>query len=142
LQIALSVKDAVDFVGLPEGIIPLAQGVTYLAGAPKSNASYRAMIAAREDARKLGTLPVPLHLRNAATPLMRKLGYGEDYLYPHDFDGAVTDQSYLPEQIEGRTYYTPSDRGYEARMREYLDRVRRMRSAARESATQPIQKKH
>jgi len=141
LQIALSVKEAVDFVGLPEGIIPLAQGVTYLAGAPKSNASYRAMIAAREDARKLGALPVPLHLRNAPTPLMRKLGYGEDYLYPHDFDGAVTDQNYLPEQIEGRTYYTPSDRGYEARMREYLERVRRMRAAARASAAALAQKK-
>ncbi len=141
LQIALSVKDAVDFVGLPEGIIPLAQGVTYLAGAPKSNAAYRAMIAAREDARKLGTLPVPLHLRNAPMPLMRKLGYGEDYLYPHDYDGAVTDQSYLPEQIEGRTYYSPSDRGYEARMREYLDRVRRMRAAAQESSAEASGKK-
>jgi putative ATPase len=134
LQVALAVKDAVDFVGLPEGIIPLAQGVTYLAGAPKSNASYRAMIAALEDARKLGALPVPLHLRNAPTPLMRKLGYGEDYLYPHDFGGAVVDQNYLPEQIEGRTYYSPSDRGYEARMREYLGRIRAMRAAARAAA--------
>ena len=134
LQIALAVKDAVDFVGLPEGVIPLAQGVTYLAGAPKSNASYRAMIAAREDARKLGALPVPLHLRNAPTPLMRKLGYGEDYLYPHDFGGAIVEQNYLPEQIEGRTYYSPSDRGYEARMREYLDRVHAMRAAARPPA--------
>jgi putative ATPase len=134
LQVALAVKEAVDFVGLPEGIIPLAQGVTYLASAPKSNASYRAMIAAREDARKLGALPVPLHLRNAPTPLMRKLGYGEDYLYPHDFGGAVVDQNYLPEQIEGRTYYSPSDRGYEARMREYLGRVRAMRAASRAAA--------
>jgi putative ATPase len=131
LQIALAVKDAVDFVGLPEGIIPLAQGVTYLAGAPKSNASYRAMNAARDDARKLGALPVPLHLRNAPTKLMRTLGYGEDYLYPHDFADAVVEQSYLPDQLDGRTYYTPSDRGYEARIREYLDRVRRMRAAAR-----------
>ena len=136
LQVALAVKEAVDFVGLPEGIIPLAQGVTYLAGAPKSNASYRAMMAAREDARKLGALPVPLHLRNAPTPLMRKLGYGEDYLYPHDFGGAVVEQQYLPEQIEGRTYYTPSERGYEARMREYLARVRAMRTASREAAAE------
>src|ERR1700687_4265623 len=93
LQIALAVKDAVDFVGLPEGMIPLAQGVTYLASAPKSNASYRAMLAAREDARQHGALAVPLHLRNAPTPLMRKLGYGEDYLYPHDFGSAVVDQN-------------------------------------------------
>jgi putative ATPase len=131
LQIALAVKDAVDFVGLPEGIIPLAQGVTYLASAPKSNASYRAMNAARDDARKLGALPVPLHLRNAPTKLMRNLGYGEDYLYPHDFADAVVAQSHLPDQLDGRTYYSPSDRGYEARIREYLDRVRRMRAAAR-----------
>jgi putative ATPase len=131
LQIALAVKDAVDFVGLPEGIIPLAQGVTYLAGAPKSNASYRAMNAARDDTRKLGALPVPLHLRNAPNKLMRNLGYGEDYLYPHDFADAVVEQSYLPDQLDERTYYTPSDRGYEARIREYLDRVRRMRAAAR-----------
>ena len=141
LQIALAVKEAVDFVGLPEGIIPLAQGVTYLAGAPKSNASYRAMLAAREDARNLGALPVPLHLRNAPTPLMRKLGYGEDYLYPHDFAGAVAGQSYLPEQIASRIYYTPSDRGYESRMREYLDRVRRMRVAARAAAAELAVKK-
>jgi putative ATPase len=141
LQIALAVKEAVDFVGLPEGIIPLAQGFTYLAGAPKSNASYRAMLAAREDARNLGALPVPLHLRNAPTPLMRKLGYGEDYLYPHDFAGAVAGQSYLPEQIESRCYYTPSDRGYESRMREYLDRVRRMRVAARAAAAELATKK-
>jgi putative ATPase len=136
LQIALSVKDAVAFVGLPEGIIPLAQGVTYLAGAPKSNASYRAMIAARADARKLGALPVPLHLRNAPTPLMRKLGYGDDYLYPHDFGGAFVEQDYLPEQIGRRTYYEPSDRGYEARMREYLSRVRATHAAARVTAAE------
>ena len=120
---------------------PLAQGVTYLASAPKSNASYRAMNAARDDARKLGALPVPLHLRNAPTKLMRKLGYGEDYLYPHDFADAVVPQSHLPDQLDGRTYYSPSDRGYEARIREYLDRVRRMRAAARSAAADLARKK-
>jgi putative ATPase len=128
LQIALAVKDAVDFVGLPEGIIPLAQGVTYLAGAPKSNASYRAMNAARDDARKLGALPVPLDLRNAPTPLMRKLGYGEHYRYPHDYEGALVEQNYLPEALKDRRYYDPSDRGYEARISDYLKRVRARRS--------------
>ena len=136
LQLAIAVKDAVEFVGLPEGIIPLAQGVTYLASAPKSNASYRAMLAAREDARQHGALGVPLHLRNAPTPLMRKLGYGEDYLYPHDYEGAVTAQTYRPEKIEGRIYYLPSERGYEARLREYLDRVRKMRTQLRREAKQ------
>lgn len=128
LQIALSVKDAVDFVGLPEGIIPLAQGVTYLAGAPKSNASYRAMNAARDDARKHGALPVPLHIRNAPTPLMKKIGYGEHYRYPHDYEGALVEQDYLPEALHDRRYYEPSNRGYEARIGEYLNRVRKARS--------------
>src|SRR5216684_2255635 len=116
LQIALAVKDAVDFVGLPEGVIPLAQGVTYLASAPKSNASYRAMIAAREDARAHGALPVPMHLRNAPTGLMRGLGYGAGYQYPHDHEGAIGDQSHLPEKLAQRIYYKPSDRGGEARI--------------------------
>jgi putative ATPase len=124
LQIAIAVKDAVDFVGMPEGIIPLAQGVTYLASAPKSNASYRAMIGARADARERGPLPVPLHLRNAPTPLMRDLRYGGDYKYPHDYEGAITDQDYLPPELEGKVYYSPSERGYELSIRNYLTRVR------------------
>jgi putative ATPase len=128
LQIALAVKDAVDFVGLPEGIIPLAQGATYLAGAPKSNASYRAMNAARDDARKHGALPVPLHIRNAPTRLMKKLGYGEHYRYPHDYEGALVEQDYLPDALQDRRYYEPSDRGYEARIGDYLKRVRAQRS--------------
>jgi putative ATPase len=128
LQIALAVKDAVDFVGLPEGIIPLAQGVTYLAGAPKSNASYRAMNAARDDARKHGALPVPLHIRNAPTPLMKKLGYGEHYRYPHDYEGALVEQDYLPDALKDRRYYEPSDRGYEVHISDYLKRVRKVRS--------------
>jgi putative ATPase len=128
LQVAVAVKDAVDFVGLPEGVIPLAQGVTYLAGAPKSNASYRAMLAAREDTGK-GALPVPLHLRNAPTPLMKGLGYGKDYQYPHDYEGALVAQDYLPEELRGRVYYHPSDRGYETRIRDYLERVRATRQA-------------
>jgi putative ATPase len=126
LQIAVAVKDAVDFVGLPEGVIPLAQGVTYLAGAPKSNASYRAMLAAREDTAH-GALPVPLHLRNAPTPLMKGLGYGKDYQYPHDYEGALVAQEYLPDELRGRVYYHPSDRGYETRIRDYLERVRTAR---------------
>jgi putative ATPase len=125
LQVAVAVKDAVDFVGMPEGIIPLAQGVAYLASAPKSNASYRAMIAARADARERGPLPVPLHLRNAPTPLMRNLRYGEEYKYPHDYEGAVTVQAYRPPELEDKIYYVPSDRGYEQTIRNYLNQVRR-----------------
>ena len=126
LQIAIAVKEAVDFVGLPEGVIPLAQGVTYLASAPKSNASYIAMNKARQDAAA-EALPVPLHLRNAPTGLMKGLGYGKDYRYPHDDPGAINEQNYLPEQLSGRTYYQPSDRGYEIRIREWLARAREAR---------------
>jgi len=131
IQIAIAVKDAVDFVGLPEGVIPLAQGVTYLASAPKSNASYIGMQRAREDTRELGALPVPLHLRNAPTPLMKGLGYGKDYRYPHNFEGAVAEQDYLPDQLIGKEYYQPTERGFEARLKEYLDKVREIRAAAR-----------
>ncbi len=111
-------------MGLPEGVIPLAQGVTYLAGAPKSNSAYRALLAAREDVKRHGALPVPLHLRNAPTPMMRQLGYGDEYRYPHNYEDAVVRQEYLPEQLSGQRYYRPSDRGYETRIREYLDRSR------------------
>jgi putative ATPase len=131
LQIAIAVKDAVDFVGLPEGIIPLAQGVTYLASAPKSNASYLAMNAARDAARQHGALPVPMHLRNAPTRLMRELGYGSGYKYPHEYEGALANQDCLPDKLIGAIYYSPSDRGYEARIREYLERVRKARAATR-----------
>ena len=138
LQIAIAVKDAVDFVGLPEGVIPLAQGVTYLASAPKSNASYIGMQRAREDTRELGALPVPLHLRNAPTPLMKGLGYGKDYRYPHNFEGGVAEQDYLPDQLIGKEYYEPTERGFEARLKEYLDEGSRdsRRGASEESRLQ------
>ncbi len=130
LQIAIAVKEAVDFVGMPEGVIPLAQGVTYLASAPKSNASYLAMRAAAEDAKTLGALPVPLHLRNAPTPMMKGLGYGKDYRYPHNFEDALVAQSYLPDALGEKTYYEPSERGYEIRIREFLARAREARNPA------------
>ena len=120
LQVAVAAKDAVHFVGLPEGRIPLAQAATFLATCPKSNASYRAMLAASEDVRRSGVLPVPLHLRNAPTPLMKGLGYGARYLYPHDYDDAVVEQDYLPEELAGRHYYEPTDRGREREIGERL----------------------
>jgi putative ATPase len=113
LQVAVAAKDAVHFVGLPEGRIPLAQAATFLATCPKSNASYAAMNAAAEDARSRGPLPVPLHLRNAPTPLMKGLGYGRDYDYPHDRPDAVGTQQYLPDALGARRYYEPTDRGHE-----------------------------
>ena len=125
LQVAVAAKDAVHFVGLPEGRIPLAQAATFLATCPKSNAAYRAMLAAAEDVKRSGVLPVPLHLRNAPTPLMKGLGYGAGYLYPHDYDDAVVEQEYLPDALAGRRYYEPTDRGRE---REIAERLRTWRA--------------
>jgi putative ATPase len=94
--------------------------VTYLASAPKSNASYKAMLAAGSDVEEKGALPVPLHLRNAPTPLMGKLGYGKDYKYAHDFPDHIVEQDHLPEELSGRKYYLPSEFGYEKELQERL----------------------
>ena len=126
LQVAVAAKDAVHFVGLPEGRIPLAQAATFLATCPKSNAAYRAMLAAAEDVRSKGALPVPLHLRNAPTPLMKGLGYGAGYRYPHDYEAATVEQQYLPDELAGREYYEPTDRGRE---REIGERLRAWRAS-------------
>ncbi len=127
IVLAASVKSALEFIGMPEGWIPLAQAAVYLATAPKSNASYMAYKAAARDARDRGTLPVPLHLRNAPTTLMKKLGYSGGYKYPHNYEGAVVDQECLPDELKDRTYYTPTDRGYEKeiakRMKEKEDKA-------------------
>ena len=125
LQVAVAAKDAFHFVGLPEGRIPLAQAATYLASAPKSNASYKAMLAAVEDIKAYGALPVPLHLRNAPTPLMKALGYGRDYKYAHDYEGHVVEQQHLPDRLQGRRYYEPSDSGEERAVKERLEHWRR-----------------
>jgi putative ATPase len=109
LLIASAVFHAVEVIGLPEAQINLAHGVTYLATAPKSNASYAGILAARKDAKEKGNLPVPLHLRNAVTSLMKDLDYGKDYRYAHDDPKGAKDQSHLPKELEGRTYYRPTD---------------------------------
>ena len=120
LQVAVAAKDAVHFVGLPEGKIPLAQAVTYLASAPKSNASYKAMLAAAEDVEAHGALAVPMHLRNAPTRLMKTLGYGKDYQYAHDYQDRIVDQPHLPRELAGKNYYTPSESGYEKQINQRL----------------------
>ncbi len=127
LSLALSAKEAVHFVGLPEAALNLSQAVTYLASAPKSNASYRALSEAQRAAREHGSLPVPLSLRNAPTGLMRKLGYGRDYEYPHDDPDAVVPAEYLPEELAGKIFYRPTDRGYEKTIRDRLTRWREIR---------------
>jgi putative ATPase len=120
LQVAVAAKDAFHFVGLPEGRIPLAQAVTYLATAPKSNSSYMAMLAAGKDVEEKGTLAVPLHLRNAPTALMDKLGYGKNYKYAHNYPEHIVEQEYLPNELKGKRYYTPSESGHERQIKERL----------------------
>lgn len=124
LQVALSVQQAVHFVGLPEARINLAQGVTYLATAPKSNASYVAINEALTEVRNSGALPVPKHLRNAPTKLMKQLDYGKGYKYAHSYQGGYTDQKNLPDTIQKMTFYRPTDRGYEKVITERLDHLR------------------
>ena len=119
IQVAVSVKDAFHFVGMPEGWIPLSQGVTYLASAPKSNASYKAYRSALNDVKERGALEVPLHVRNAPTSLMKDLGYGKGYKYPHDH-GGYTEQSYLPKELQGREYYKPTDFGFDKEIKKRL----------------------
>jgi putative ATPase len=120
LSVALGVKESVHFVGMPEGFIPLSQGAAYLATAPKSNASYKAYKEAKKDVLEKGTLPVPLHIRNAPTKLMKGLGYGKDYQYPHDDKSGYVKEEYLPEGLRGKKYYRPTDRGYELVIRELI----------------------
>jgi putative ATPase len=120
LQVAVAAKDAFHFVGLPEGKIPLAQAVTYLATAPKSNASYKAMLAAAKDVEEKGALAVPLHLRNAPTELMEQLGYGKDYKYAHDYTDHIVDQEHLPKELQGSKYYFPSESGEEKEIKERM----------------------
>jgi putative ATPase len=119
LQVAVSVKDAFHFVGMPEGWIPLSQGVAYLATAPKSNASYKAYLGALHDVKEKGALEVPLHIRNAPTSLMKDLGYGKGYKYPHDH-GGYGGQSCLPEKLQGKEYYKPTDFGFDKEIKKRL----------------------
>jgi len=122
LQVAVAAKEAFQFVGLPEGRIPLAQATTYLATAPKSNAAYRALLGATEDVRTRGSLPVPIHLRNAPTQLMKQLDYGKGYLYPHDFPDQKVEQTFLPSGLEQQRYYGPTNSGYEKTISERLQK--------------------
>jgi putative ATPase len=128
LQITIAAKEAYHFLGTPEGELALAQAVVYLATAPKSNAIYRAFGLVQEDIQKHQALPVPLHIRNAPTDLMKKLGYGKDYKYPHSFPDHFVQQDYLPENIKNRKYYFPSEFGFEKEIKkrmEWWERKRR-----------------
>jgi putative ATPase len=127
LEVTLAAKDAVHFLGMPEGNLALAQAVVYLSAAPKSNAVYLAYGRASRDATTELASPVPLHLRNAPTRLMKDLGHGEGYRYAHDEAAGVADMSCLPAHLEGRRYYEPTDRGVEERLKQALERARGLR---------------
>lgn len=133
LEVAVSADAAFRRLGMPEGLFPIAQCCTYLASAPKSNASYKAWKMAQADVREHGALQVPMRLRNAATPAMKSWGYGEGYRYPHDESGFSPGETYLPDELAGRRYYRPTEHGFEARIRDRLEGLRR---AANESAAE------
>jgi putative ATPase len=132
LAVTIAARDAFDFLGAPEGHLALAQAAVYLSLAPKSNALYTAAGEVRDDVAKTEADPVPLHLRNAVTGLMKNVGYGKGYKYAHDFDDKVTDMSCLPENLSGRTYYQPTAQGFEKRLQQRLDEIRKFKSHSSE----------
>ena len=125
LTMAVSCQQAVEFVGMPEGYIPLSETVVYLALAPKSNSAYAAYHNVTREIKNNGMQPVPLHLRNAVTKMQKQWGYGKDYQYPHNFPGAWVDQDYLPETVLARRYYQAKDQGEEPRLNAWHRRHRR-----------------
>jgi len=131
LNLCLSAKEAIDFLGMPEGALALAQAVAYLALAPKSNALYTAYGAVLEDVEKTAAEPVPLHIRNAVTKLMKQTGYGRGYQYAHDLVSKVADMECLPDNLRGREYYHPTAEGREKVLAQRLEEIKRARAQSR-----------
>jgi putative ATPase len=130
LALCMAARDAVDFIGMPEGNLALAQAVIYLSVAPKSNALYTAYSQVLNDVEQTAADPVPLHLRNAPTSLMKGLGYGRGYQYAHDMEEKVAKMESLPDNLRARVYYHPTNEGIEKRIRERLEEIKRLRSRA------------
>jgi putative ATPase len=141
LSVAIAAKETYHFLGTPEGELALVEAVIYLATAPKSNAVYKAFNKAKGDIKKYGALPVPLVIRNAPTSLMKDIGYGKGYKYAHDFKDAKVDQERLPDELVGREYYHPTDRGYEARVKEWLDVFRNKAEISNKHANRKANRK-
>src|SRR5271165_2488416 len=135
LSLCMAARDAVDFIGMPEGNLALAQAVVYLSVAPKSNALYTAYGAVQQDVEQTAAEPVPLHLRNAPTGLMKGLGYGKDYQYAHDLESKVAGMQCLRENLRDRVYYHPTNDGVEQRIRERMEEIRRLRSPEKREHT-------
>ncbi len=124
LRLCMAAMEAFRFLGPPEGELALAQAAVYLATASKSNSIYEAYGRVREAIEQTGTLPVPLHIRNAPTRLMKSLGYGRDYKYAHNYEEAFVPQQYLPEGLQGTRFYEPREQGYEKFIKQRLDHWR------------------
>jgi putative ATPase len=120
MLLAQACLQSVHQIGMPEGRIPLAECTIYLATSPKSNSAYMAINEAIETVKKQGALPVPLHLRNAPTKLMKEFGYAEDYKYAHNYAGNFVDQEFLPKEISGKVFYNPANNPKEAELRRSL----------------------
>jgi len=133
VQVAIAAMQAFEFLGPPEGNLALAQAAVYLALAPKSNAVYTAYGEVQDDLQKTMAEPVPLHLRNAVTGLMKNIGYAKGYQYAHDAEEKLTDMTCLPESLADRVYYHPTDQGFEARIRQRLEEIRRIQKKPRET---------
>jgi putative ATPase len=127
LLLAISVYNACHYLGMPECGVHLVHAVVYLSLAPKSNALYVAETEAKNDVQKMPNLPVPLHIRNAVTKLMKQVGYGKGYKYAHDFDNKITDMSCLPENLLGRKYYRPTNQGKESAFAEIMEKIEKLR---------------
>jgi len=136
LSITLAARDAYDFLGTPEGELALAQAVAYLALAPKSNAIYTAFGEVQEDVEKTAADPVPLHLRNAPTGLMKAFGYGQGYQYAHDLETKVADMQCLPDNLRDRRYFHPTDEGFERELRKRMDEITRAREDAKKTSSE------
>lgn len=133
LPLAVSCQQAVEFVGMPEGFIPLAETVVYLALARKSNASYAAYLNAAREVKLNGARPVPLHLRNPSTQLQKEWGYGKEYKYPHNYPDSWVEQPYLPPELEGRRFYQPRDNGEEPRLSQWWRKIHKIKKTDEQS---------
>ncbi len=140
LALCMAARDAVDFIGMPEGNLALAQAVVYLSIAPKSNALYTAYSAVLQDVEQTAAESVPLHLRNAPTSLMKGLGYGKNYQYAHDTEAKVADMQCLPDSLRDRVYYRPTNEGVEKRIRERLEEIKKLKQPALTQPASPASK--
>ena len=128
LSIAVACAQALEYVGLPEAMIPMAETCIYLASAPKSNSAYKALKTAKQVVKETGALPVPLHLRNPETPLMEKLGYGKDYKYPHDYPEHYVPEEYLPKELQGKSFFIPGELGKEVEIQKRIKKLQKIKA--------------